>query len=188
MAELNLKIPTDIVEVDYDDDAPLAYPIPQSLTQSEIELRIDFCAEYAKDNSYVRACARLGYSGAALESVSKKFQVDPYVQRLLSVTTITPDDGDVEKFNQQLISETLKCLRFAMHDFGLDSSSASRVAASGKMMSYLGMDKPQQIEQVVTVKEEAPVFDFTGYTKEELRICREFTNLQRSKAAKPVNE
>ncbi|MDH5572587.1 MAG: hypothetical protein OEY89_12545 [Gammaproteobacteria bacterium] len=173
MAELNLVI-------------PIEEPQPHDLTNAEVELRIKFASEYFMDEDYYLAAIRCGYVGDAAGDMARRFRGDPYVQRLISAGARSAPgkfgDKEFEDFHK---NNAFNMLCLAARDRGTDSNNASRVAAIKAIVSILGMDKPQQIETTVTVKEK-PKFDFSGYTKSEIEICRQFAELQKSKEAKLV--
>jgi len=148
------------------------YPIEQ-LTSFEIKLRDKFVEEYSKDENYLNAAIRVGYSGHRSVEFANRFERDSYVQRKVQeIREAAPHVEDVGRTPRQL--EIIKGLRNEAYNTGPGSTHSARVTALAKLATIENMDAPTKIETKVEHSGNVNLdFDYSSLSKEELKLVRQ---------------
>lgn len=148
------------------------YPIEQ-LTSFEIKLRDKFVEEYFKDENYLSAAVRVGYSGHRSVEFANLFECDAYVQtKIQEIREATPNVEDANRTPRQLA--IIKGLTKEAYNTGPGSTHSARVTALAKLATIENMDAPTKIETKVEHSGTVNVdFDYSSLSKEELKLVRQ---------------
>lgn len=124
------------------------------LSQSEIETRDRFVAEYLVDYDAYKACIRIGYSPAYAKDFCVRFMAEPYVLNKIKATEFDPSAPvDIEQEKKKVLAGLWR----EANNFGAGSSQAARVAALSKLSAFYGMDAPKKTQTEVTGPDGQPL-------------------------------
>lgn len=134
------------IDQPFDPNGPLpnGLPAPEEMNPREKALRDMFVSEYLIDFDQVKAAMRCGFNQQFAVEYSRKFMEESYVQkRINEVRFMKVDDRALEEFDKTRIRSSLMA---EAHYYGPGSSSASRVAALGKLALMYGMEAPKKVD------------------------------------------
>lgn len=157
-----------------------------TLTNWEKKLREDFVKEYLIDYNYLGAAVRVGFADKLAHEFAYKLEHDPYVRRLIAEKKDKADIAEQEGFDpvQNRIFQGLMREAF---NYGPGATAATRINALSKLAAIRGMEAPQKVETSIShsgTVNTNQTFDFSKYSKEELKLIRQ---LLESRVAKEAN-
>lgn len=148
------------------------YP-EEELTKFEKKIRDKFVDEFFKDENYLNAAIRVGYSGFRSTEFAHRFERDTYVQKKIQEVRATKPDIEDEKRTPRQ-REIIKGLRNEAFNNGPGSTHSARVTALAKLATIENMDAPTKIETKVEHSGNVNVdFDYSKLSKEELKLVRQ---------------